>query len=316
MRYFLSISASALIILIFIIKGLFFSYPLSQEQNPIIIEKGSSITKIAEKLHKNKATCNFYFTLMGAALFKIAGKKLKSGEYQFQKNQNTIDVLMQIANGSVVKHFLTIPEGLTVSEIIEKIEKIEILKGEIKNLPEEGSLLPQTYDYYYADSRQSIIDRMKSEMDKLKYKYLGQENSDWKEILTIASIVEKETSIPTERAVVASVYLNRLEIGMPLQADPTVIYAVTNGKTSFARSISKTDLKIDSKYNTYINKNLPPTPIACPGEESIKAVINPADTNFLYFVANGKGGHEFSSNLKQHNLNVKNWKNFKNRGKF
>ena len=129
---------------------------------------------------------------------------------------------------------------------------------------------------------------------------------NWDEVLTLASIVEKETGLEEERDLVASVYLNRLQINMPLQADPTVIYAVTKGQTSFYRPIFKSDLATDSPYNTYLNKGLPPTPIACPGKASIMAVLKPAQTTYLYFVASGAGGHEFSSNLGTHNQNVKN----------
>jgi len=177
----------------------------------------------------------------------------------------------------------------------------------------EGTLLPETYDYYYGDSKQHLMQRMAKAMEKLKNMAWTQYQSvcflkTWDEVLALASIVEKETALAAERDLVASVYLNRLRLNMPLQADPTIIYASTKGQTSFYRPIFKSDLALESPYNTYLQKGLPPTPIACPGQASIMAVLRPASTAYLFFVANGEGGHDFSCDLKTHNQNVRSWR--------
>lgn len=290
------------------------------EDVTIIIEKGSSSKDIAVLLEKKQVISHPYAAMAGIAALKALGKTLKHGEYLLSPKDTLWQVLQKIAKGEVIRHLITIPEGLTVYEVVQKINEVDILKGEIKNLPKEGFLLPQTYDYYYGDSRQDLMQRMAKAMDNLQQNLWQQHKNNsvletWYEVLILASIVEKETALANERPIVASVYLNRIEKGMPLQADPTVIYAVTNGETSFVRPISKTDLKIDSGYNTYMNTGLPPTPIACPGEASIKAVLNPSNTNFVYFVADGNGGHQFNTNLKDHNTSVRKWKSLKQKGK-
>lgn len=283
------------------------------ENTTIIIGKGESTNKIGNKLVEKKIVSQPISFLCGAFFLKLQKKTLKHGEYLIEANHTLWQLLQKIVNGDVVIHYLTISEGLTVYEIAKKIDEIGILTGNLEDLPPEGSLLPQTYDYYYGDSKQGIIKRMAKAMDNLKSLVWPQyQNScllkSWDEVLTLASIVEKETSISAERSMVASVYLNRLKANMPLQADPTIIYARTNGQTSFYRPILKSELALQSPFNTYLQKGLPPTPIACPGEASILAVLKPALTSYLYFVANGTGGHEFSNNLKAHNQNVRNWR--------
>jgi UPF0755 protein len=282
----------------------------------IIIEKGTSSKDIAFSLKEKKVISHPYGALVGIALLKVLGKTLKHGEYLLSPHDTLWNSLKKIADGEVIKHLITIAEGLTVHEVVQKLNSVSILSGEITELPKEGFLLPQTYDYYYGDSRQGLIKRMVNAMENIKKQLWNHHNNNsyletWDEVLTLASIVEKETALAEERPIVASVYLNRLQKGMPLQSDPTVIYAVTNGETSFVRQISKADLKFDSAYNTYINNDLPPTPIACPGEASIKAVLNPSNTNYLYFVADGYGGHNFNTNLKDHNSSVSRWKALK-----
>ena len=280
------------------------------ENTTLVIEKGQSTNKIADQLKEQKIIPNKFGFFLGAAILKTQKKPLKHGEYLIESNQSLWQMLQKIARGDVVIHYLTIPEGLTVYEVSKKLEDLTILTGTIE-LPPEGTLLPETYDYYYGDSRQQIINRMASAMEKLKNLVWSQYNGylkSWNEVLALASIIEKETAISTERDLVASVYLNRLRINMPLQADPTIIYASTNGQTSFYRPIFKSDLALESPYNTYLKRGLPPTPIACPGRASIMAALKPASTAYLYFVANGDGGHEFSCDLKDHNKNVRNWR--------
>jgi UPF0755 protein len=317
MRYLLFLTSVAILLWMLLIAPGGLLHTLDNcEDVVVVIEKGSSSKDIALLLEAKKVIPHPYAAMCGIAVLKVLGKTLKRGEYLLSPKHTLWDVLQKIANGEVIRHLITIPEGLTVHEVVQKLNEIDILKGNIEHLPKEGFLLPKTYDYYYGDTREDLIKRMLSAMENLKNKLWNQHQSEsvlesWDEVLTLASIVEKETALAEERPIVASVYLNRLEKGMPLQADPTVIYAVTNGETSFVRPISKTDLKIKSDYNTYVNNDLPPTPIACPGEASIRAVLNPSDTNYLYFVADGDGGHQFSTNLKDHNASVRRWKSLK-----
>ncbi len=283
------------------------------EKITVVIEKGESLSKIATQLDELKIIPHKVSFYGGALFLKLQKKPLKHGEYLFEPNQTLWQMLQKIAKGDVVAHYLTIPEGLTVYEISKKLDDVAILTGVIEKLPPEGTLLPQTYDYYYGDSRQHIMHRMEKSMEKIKSLAWPQYKNScylktWEEVLTLASIIEKETAIASERDLVASVYLNRLKISMPLQADPTVIYAVTKGQTSFYRPILKSDLSLQSPFNTYLQKGLPPTPIACPGEASIMAALKPASTSYLYFVASGEGGHKFSSDLKTHNQYVRNWR--------
>lgn len=311
------------LILLFLIVAGFIFYgpggllkPLNVgEGTTFIIKKGSSTLSIAHSLKEQKILPHGIGFLAGAGFFKLKKQSLKHGEYLVEPKVSLWKFIKKIIKGKVIVHYVTIPEGLTVYEVSKKLEDISILTGPIGTLPQEGSLLPQTYDYYWGDSRQQILQRMANAMDTLKNKVWTNQLSialesyglkSWEDVLNLASIVEKETGLPAERDLVASVYLNRLKINMPLQADPTVIYAITKGQTSFYRPIFKSDLATNSPYNTYLKKGLPPTPISCPGEASIMAVLKPAQTSYLYFVASGAGGHEFSVDLKTHNKNVQN----------
>jgi UPF0755 protein len=308
------------LILLFLVAGGVIFYapggllkPLNINENTttIIIKKGNSTLAISNSLKEQAIIPHAVSFLCGVAFLKLKKQSLKHGEYLAEPKMTLWKLMQKIAKGDVVVHYITIPEGLTVYEVSKKLEDISILTGTIDALPSEGTLLPETYDYYWGESRQQVLQRMEKAMETLKNKVWAMRQSNcplksWDEVLTLASIVEKETGLSEERDLVASVYLNRLQINMPLQADPTVIYAVTKGQTSFYRPIFKSDLATDSAYNTYLNKGLPPTPIACPGEASIMAVLKPAQTAYLYFVASGTGGHEFSPDLKTHNQNVKN----------
>jgi UPF0755 protein len=308
-----------LIILLFLVVGGVIFYapggllkPLNINENTtFIIKKGDSTVSIADSLKEQRIIPHAVSFLCGVAFLKLKKQSLKHGEYLSEPKITLWKLIQKITKGDVVVHHITIPEGLTVYEVSKKLEDISILTDAIEALPSEGTLLPETYDYYWGESRQQVLQRMTKAMEILRNTVWTMHQSScplksWDEVLTLASIVEKETGLAEERDLVASVYLNRLQINMPLQADPTVIYAVTKGQTSFYRPIFKSDLATDSPYNTYLNKGLPPTPIACPGEASIMAVLKPAQTAYLYFVASGTGGHEFSPNLKTHNQNVKN----------
>jgi UPF0755 protein len=236
-----------------------------------------------------------------------------AGEYLFPKEITPAQVIDILQHGKILQHYITFPEGITNMEIIMKLNEIDILNGEISNPYSDGYLLASTYSFIYGDRRQSILDRMNKELEKNldllwenKQQNLPYKNKQ--EALIMASIIEKETNLKEEKRRVAAVFINRLRKGMKLQADPTVIYAITMGKEIFNRQLSKKDLKIVSPYNTYYFHGLPPSPITNPGIDAIKAALNPIQSNELYFVVNGSGGHNFAESLNQHNENVKAYK--------
>ena len=254
-------------------------------------------------------------------LFKYMGritgqhKNLKAGEYEFPAHVSMQDALRLLEEGKTLQRRFTVPEGLTSYEIVGIVAGVEELTGEIADTPPEGSLLPETYSYQKDETRASILKRMQDSMqDTLEKLWQGLPFATKEEALVLASIVEKETSVPEERARIAGVFINRLKKGIPLQTDPTVIYALTEGKPEnegqgpLGRRLLTKDLEFDSPYNTYKYPGLPPGPIANPGAESIAAVLNPEAHDFLYFVADGSGGHAFAATLEEHNANVAKWR--------
>ncbi|MBL4692598.1 MAG: endolytic transglycosylase MltG, partial [Magnetovibrio sp.] len=246
--------------------------------------------------------------------------KLRAGEFEIPARASIVEVLQILENGQTVVHKLTLVEGLTVTEMLIKIQDAKGLVGTVTNIPDDGMMLPETYYYSWGDSREGLVTRMVNAMSDVITKQWFARPTDFilqtpEELLTLASIVEKETGLASERPKVARVFLNRLNKGMRLQSDPTVVFAITNGSGALGRALTRLDLKIDSTYNTYKIKGLPPGPIANPGRDSILAVMNPADTDALYFVADGTGGHVFAKTLKQHNRNVAKWRRFKRKTK-
>ncbi|MAH06022.1 MAG: aminodeoxychorismate lyase [Alphaproteobacteria bacterium] len=248
------------------------------------------------------------------------GAELKSGEFMIASGSSMLSVLEEFTEGVAHQRQVTVPEGATSYEIVQILNAEANLTGDvILNIPPEGSLLPETYNYTKAETRADIISRMtnaqKQVLDKLwptRAENLPFETRE--EALILASIIEKETGIGGERARIAGVFVNRLRIGMPLQTDPTVIYALTLGKHQndgqgpLGRRLLSKDLKVDSPYNTYRYKGLPPTPIANAGRAAIAAALNPETHKYLYFVADGTGGHAFSKTLAEHNANAAKWR--------
>lgn len=295
------------------VAGAFFSVSYLKSPGPltedkiVIISSGSSILSIAKQLGENRI---IEFPQLFAVIVKLSkAGSLKAGEYAFEPYINPMEVFKKIESGKVVVRKFTIAEGLSTFQILEMIKKDPLQKGAMPDGILEGELLPETYEYHYDDKREDMVKRMqeamRSTIDELWKK--RQENLPIKttqEALILASIIEKETSVAEERKRVSAVFVNRLKKNMRLQTDPSVIYAITKGEYVLARPLSNKDLEIDSGYNTYRNIGLPPGPIANPGRASIEAALNPQNTDDLYFVASGIGGHLFSSNLKQHNENV------------
>ena len=238
--------------------------------------------------------------------------RLKAGEYRLEPGMSLVDVLEKISAGKVVLHRLTLPEGLTSRQMLQLVAENPLLSGDISETAAEGELLPETYTFHKGASRNQIIKNAKAAMQKAlqniwQNRAEGLPLDSPQELLVLASIIEKETAIGSERGKVASVFINRLNKNMLLQTDPTVIYALTQGTKELGRTLKRKDLSVDSPYNTYKYSGLPPTPICNPGIKALEAAAHPEDTPYLYFVADGTGGHNFARSLNEHNKNVQKW---------
>ncbi len=267
---------------------------------------GTPAKSVASTMQKAEVIDNSATFIMATYFAKLFKKHIISGEYLFEAGATPHQSLKKLIKGERVLRKLTIAEGLTVKTILELVSTAPGLMGEITESVRECNLLPETYSYHYGDKANSIVHEMKAAFKRVANEAMESNTSSLKtfeEVITLASIVEKETKLSEERPRVAGVYLNRLRIGMPLQADPTVIYGMSMGTGAIERPLTRADLKIDSPYNTYTRKGLPPTPIACPGASSIMATTHPENHEYLYFVSNATGGHSFSKNLEEHNKN-------------
>jgi UPF0755 protein len=244
-----------------------------------------------------------------------ATDKLKAGEYVFEKNASMSDVLETIISGKSIQHQVTIAEGLTTQQIVQRINDAEVLSGPIQTVPPEGTLLPETYRVTRGTTREQLLQRMTQAQQRLVQEIWARRSPDLpiktiNEFITLASIVEKETAIASERTRVAAVFVNRLHRNMRLQSDPTIIYGIVGGKGTLGRSLTRADVDGPTPYNTYTINGLPPGPIANPGRASLEAVANPSRTKDLYFVADGTGGHVFAETYEQHLKNVARWRDF------
>ncbi len=278
----------------------------------ILISNGKSVSGIGHQLRREGVINNPELFMWGFRLFG-GNKPLRAGEFAFEPGMSNAEVISHIQFGKTVVHKVTFAEGLTSMEILRVLAGTPNLTGSIQTLPPEGSLLPETYHFSFGDSRSDIIDRMQKAMKKFiteawSSRTPGLPLKNPAEALILASIIEKETSVEQERSHVAGVFINRLRIGMPLQSDPTVIFGITMGQRPLGRPISKADLRKATAYNTYSIKGLPPGPITNPGSAAILAALNPKNSKDLYFVADGKGGHAFSSSFEEHKKNVLNWR--------
>ncbi len=275
------------------------------------INKGDSLQKIADELADKGLVRDAKYFFWYAKWRKIY-PNIKAGEYMIDKDVNFADVAEVLQSGKFYWRKVTIPEGLSATQIKEILQNNEFLTGEIPDFG-EGEILPETYTFMKGETRENIVNQAKKALDDTIKEIWAQraENLPLKtpqELLILASIVEKETGLPDERDMVASVFVNRLKIGMRLQTDPTVIYAITQGKSELGRPLYKKDLSFDSPYNTYLYEGLPPTPICAAGKEAIYAAAHPLNTDYLYFVASGNGGHNFAKSLSEHNKNVQIWR--------
>ena len=277
-----------------------------RDQATAVIPKGMRLEDAARRLEQAGIINNHWVMVIGA---RLEGARIRAGEYQFQPEVSADSVVAQLVEGHTVIHKLTVAEGLTVRRIMELVRDADYLAGDITRHPAEGMLMPDTLHLSRDDPRDEVLARMERSMTQLLDQLWANRAPDLPlatkaEALVLASIVERETALPAERPHVASVFENRLKLGMRLQSDPTVIYGLSDGLGVLSHPITHDDLLTHHAWNTYVINGLPPTPIAVPGRGSIEAVLHPAHTEDLYFVANGGGGHSFAKSLGEHNSNV------------
>jgi UPF0755 protein len=287
--------------------------PLTQAKVVVIPQKKTreEIGDILEKAGVVSSSTVFFY---GSIFAQVSD--LKAGEYEFHPQQSMRDVAEQIHDNRVVQHKITFPEGWTSEQIVQRLLDDPILAGKIVAIPEEGSLLPDTYTYPMGETRQQILDRMHKAQERRLTDIWAHRNADAlkqlkvpRDLVILASIIEKETSKADERPRVAAVFVNRLNRNMPLQTDPTILYGLYGGKAwTEARTLTKADLAAPNPYNTYKINGLPPGAIANPGRAALDAAANPAATNDLFFVADGTGGHAFAETIEEHNKNVARWR--------
>jgi len=301
----------------FIVGDAFFFYragPLPEPQ-AVLIEKGKSL-KAVTGLLSNEGVIEMAATFYWTARVSGAAKEIRAGEYLVPAAASQAEVLKILRFGEVIQHKITFPEGLSSKQIVDLLNANMVLIGEVSEIPLEGSLLPETYLFPRGTNRNEILAEMRANQAKLMAELFSKFGdtapvTSPEKILTLASIVEEETALPSERPMIAAVFINRLREHMRLQSDPTVIYGLTGGYP-LDRPIRQSDLDADTAYNTYVHYGLPPGPISNPGRAAIEAVFNPAPTLALYFVADGSGGHVFAETLEEHNANVKKWRQIEN----
>jgi UPF0755 protein len=282
----------------------------SGEAKTIVVEQGASVARVASQLEREGLIRGNATSFRGFARVLGSGDPVQAGEFEVAPGASASAILDLLQHGRPIQRNVTIPEGMPSVLVHERLTAIPYLTGEIP-VPEEGSVLPSTYSYRRGESRAAVLQRMQAAMrQELARLWAGRAANiavaTPQEAVTLASIVEKETGKASERRMIAGVYSNRLRQGMKLDADPTVIYPITRGRP-LGRRILESELRTDNGYNTYLRPGLPLGPIANPGRESIAAVLNPAATDALYFVADGTGGHAFARTLQEHEANRRRW---------
>jgi UPF0755 protein len=281
------------------------------QDTTIVVPKGASTEEIAKLLY-DAHMIPAPWTFMLATRFGER-RSLKAGEYLVAAHPSARSLVQQLRDGKTLVHKLTIPEGLSVAQIFDLVKAEPALSGEPGEPPQEGSLLPETYNFSLGDSRADLVQRMRRAAEVAldeawRNRAPDLALTDKRQLLILASVIEKETGVAAERAKVATVFLNRLSKKMRLQSDPTTIYGLTLGHQQLGRSLTRADLESDTPYNTYAKDGLPPGPICNPGKASLAAAAKPEAGPWLYFVADGSGGHAFASTLDEHNKNVAIWR--------
>ncbi len=281
--------------------------PLDREKI-VNIPRGLGLREIADLLAR-ESVIDQPWVFIGGVLVLKAREDLKYGEYKFGKQITLREAIETIVEGKVVQHAFTIPEGLTSEQIVTRLAEVEFLAGNIREIPKEGTLLPETYNFPRGTTREQAIQRMQQAHARVLKEFWERRSNEVpvsspEHLVTLASIVEKETGKADERSRVAAVFVNRIRQKMKLQSDPTIIYGLVGGKGTLGRPIVRSEIDQPTPYNTYVITGLPPGPIANPGRASLDATANPSRTKDLFFVADGSGGHAFAENLQQHQQNV------------
>jgi UPF0755 protein len=286
------------------------------QSRSINIDRGTSLGTIADVLQREGAISSKWLFVAGVWV-NNQQNNLKAGEYLIPAHASMRDIMEAMVGGKGILYSISIPEGLTSQQIVDRLNSDPILVGDIAEVPPEGTLLPETYKFTRGDTRENLLSRMRRDRDRTLTDIWNRRAPDLplkspEELVVLASIVEKETGIADERSRVAAVFINRLRLNMRLQSDPTVVYAKFGGRGKPSDyTLSKDDLATNSPYNTYTNGGLPPGPIANPGKASLEAVANPSRTRDLYFVADGSGGHAFAETYEDHLRNVARWRQVK-----
>ena len=286
------------------------------EATIVALPTGSGVSAIAATL-KSAGVIRSTDMFKAAATLTGADRRLRAGEYQVPTKASLRAVLRLLTDGRVVRHFVTIPEGWSSAQAVDILMKEAVLTGTVDEVPEEGSLWPETYEVSRGETRASVVARMqRAQTDNLAKLWATRSPNTVvrtpEDAVILASIVEKETGLASERPRVASVFSNRLRMGVRLESDPTIVYGITKGRP-LGRGIRQSELAADTGWNTYLIDGLPPTPIANPGEQALRAVLNPPRTDDLFFVADGTGGHVFARTYEEHLLNVARWREIERR---
>ncbi|AQR62231.1 aminodeoxychorismate lyase [Brevundimonas sp. LM2] len=314
-----ALAASATVSL-FLIAGLAWAWSVYYAPGPsarsgdstvVTLPSGSGVSAIAATL-KSAGVIRSVDMFRAAATLTGADRRLRAGEYQVPTRASLKTVLALLTDGRVVRHFVTIPEGWSSAQAVDILNAEPVLTGTIAEVPDEGTLWPETYEVARGETRAAVIARMQRAASENLAKLWAQRGPTTvvrtpEEALILASIVEKETGIGAERPRVAAVFSNRIRVGMRLESDPTIIYGITKGRP-LGRGIRRSELERDTGYNTYLIDGLPPTPIANPGRQALAAVLNPPRSQDLFFVADGTGGHVFAETYDQHLANVARWR--------
>lgn len=274
--------------------------------------RGQGLAEIADQLQRSGVIDQPIVFQAGVFAYRTRDQ-LKAGEYLFPKQASLHDVMDILVDGKAIEHSITIPEGLTSDQIVGRLKDNDVLLGDVRQPPREGTLLPETYKFSRGTTREQLVGRMAQAQKRVLDDVWKKRSADLpvrspEELVVLASIVEKETGKAEERPRVAAVFVNRIQKRMRLQSDPTIIYGLAPGKGTLGRPLTRTDIQSRTPYNTYVIDGLPPGPIANPGKASLEAVANPLKTKDVFFVADGTGGHAFAETLDEHNRNVARWR--------